>query len=365
MKLFRMKRFKMKQFKVKQFQWGYGLFLLLGALWLWAGNAHAGSLYRVDCTAIMSNVNISNAVTPANVDSASITATLDYSCTNRGIRTGYVSVCLGVDSGDYNDTTFPPRYLKNTADSNRKLAFTMRLPERNGVIWGTRVSGSSEYNTGPLEMPRRPGLLGTQSSISGSVLIDVSLIPNDGNALAIPGTYTNNFNAGHTALTFKADEDRSSSNCATEDQDDIRFPFTVQATVVPSCEITATSDVNLGNYSASQTDITGSNNNAIGVTCTNEASYYIGLTPSNDNTNGAGVMKSSGSNTDKVPYQLRSTAGTGGKIWGNTATTTDVGNGVAGIGSGVFQTQTVYVTVPSADFKPDNYSDTVTIRVNY
>ena len=38
---------------------------------------------------------------------------------------------------------------------------------------------------------------------------------------------------------------------------------------------------------------------------------------------------------------------------------------VKGTGDGTAQLHTVYVTVPNTDVKPDNYSDTVTIRVNY
>ncbi|HSP85926.1 MAG TPA: spore coat protein U domain-containing protein, partial [Psychrobacter sp.] len=81
------------------------------------------------------------------------------------------------------------------------------------------------------------------------------------------------------------------------------------------------------------------------------------------NTNGDGVMTGTGNNPDKVPYQLRSNAS--GEIWGNTATATSRGNGVASTGNGLVQPHTVYVTVPSADFKPDTYSDTVTVHVNY
>jgi len=43
----------------------------------------------------------------------------------------------------------------------------------------------------------------------------------------------------------------------------------------------------------------------------------------------------------------------------------NIGNGVKDIGNGLVQNKTVYVTVPSADFKPDTYTDTVTIHVNY
>ena len=65
----------------------------------------------------------------------------------------------------------------------------------------------------------------------------------------------------------------------------------------------------------------------------------------------------------KVPYQLRRTAGPSGAIWGNVANAT--GNGITGSGTGTSTSQTVYVTVPSTDFMPDQYTDTVTITINY
>ena len=77
------------------------------------------------------------------------------------------------------------------------------------------------------------------------------------------------------------------------------------------------------------------------------------------------MMSGTAGNTDKVPYQLRSTTGLGGAVWGNTATSTTVGNGVADFGTGSNKTHEVFITVSTADFKPDNYSDTVTINVNY
>lgn len=68
-------------------------------------------------------------------------------------------------------------------------------------------------------------------------------------------------------------------------------------------------------------------------------------------------MSGTGSNNDKVPYQLRSTSGLSGTKWNS--------DGVTRIGSGAEQLESVYVTVPSADFRRDNYSDTVTIKVSY
>ena len=104
----------------------------------------------------------------------------------------------------------------------------------------------------------------------------------------------------------------------------------------------------------------------IGVTCSNTTPYYIGLAPQNvAGTTGAGTMKGTGGNTNSITYQLYSNSSLS-TVWGNTATTTSVGNGVAGTGSGTAQALTVYAKVTgSTDVKPDTYSDTVQINVNY
>ena len=141
--------------------------------------------------------------------------------------------------------------------------------------------------------------------------------------------------------------------------------FQVTMTIQKACTVTAgaPSNIALGTHSATETDIAG--NNTISVNCSKATPYYIGLAPSNANTAGLGAMSGTGANVDKVGYQLRSTAGTSGTIWGNTATASSVGNGVAGTGTGASQSHTVYVTVPSANFTPDTYTDTVTVNVNY
>lgn len=74
------------------------------------------------------------------------------------------------------------------------------------------------------------------------------------------------------------------------------------------CNVSFTNNINLGTVNATQTNIGG--NSTIGVTCTNSSPYTIGLVPSNGNTAGSGVMKTSNTNTDQVPYQLRSGPGT-------------------------------------------------------
>jgi len=158
---------------------------------------------------------------------------------------------------------------------------------------------------------------------------------------------------------------RDSGDCVehvASEFDGMNNTLNVTATVANACTVTA-SNLALGNVAATSTSIAGST--TISVNCPNGTAYYIGLAPSNSNTAGSGVLSGTGGNTDQVPYQLSSTAGPSGTVWGNTATASSVGNGVSGTGTGASQTHTVYVTVPSANYTPDTYTDTVTVTVNY
>jgi spore coat protein U-like protein len=147
--------------------------------------------------------------------------------------------------------------------------------------------------------------------------------------------------------------------------------FQVLIIIQKACTVTAgtASNINLGTVAATAVNTTG--NNTISVNCSLTTPYYVGLAPSaanGGNTTGGGNMISTTApavNTNKVPYQLSSTPGPSGTPWGNTATTTTVGNGVAGTGTGLAQLLTVYATAPSADFEPDSYADTVTVNVNF
>jgi spore coat protein U-like protein len=140
--------------------------------------------------------------------------------------------------------------------------------------------------------------------------------------------------------------------------------FQVLLTITKACSVTAgsTSNISIGTVTSTATNTQGTN--TINVTCSKTTPYFIGLAPSNASTTGAGVMAGTISgNTDTVPYQLYS--GTGTTIWGNTATSTAVGNGVAGTGTGAVQAISVYATAPGANYTPDAYKDTVTVNVNY
>lgn len=141
--------------------------------------------------------------------------------------------------------------------------------------------------------------------------------------------------------------------------------FDISVTIAKTCSVTtdSSSDIDLGTVFSTATNTLGSG--AITVNCSKSTPYYVGLAPSNANATGAGVMAGTGGNTDTIPYQLSSTTGPSGTVWGNTANSTTVGNGVSGTGTGSDQTLTAYATVASANYTPDTYTDTVTVNVNY
>jgi spore coat protein U-like protein len=147
--------------------------------------------------------------------------------------------------------------------------------------------------------------------------------------------------------------------------------FQVKMTITSACAVsTAPTDINLGSVAAQSAAVNQNGSTTFKVNCSKNTPFYIGLAPSNNSTVGAGAMAGTGSNTDTVPYQLYSSATfTSANVWGNTATSSSVGNGKSGTGDGMNTANAVsfsaYAQATNADFTPDTYKDTVTVNVNY
>lgn len=149
--------------------------------------------------------------------------------------------------------------------------------------------------------------------------------------------------------------------------------FLVKIKITKTCAVTtAPTDIDLGSVAATSSAVSQTGNNSFKVNCSKKTPFFIGLAPSSANggtVNGTGNMASAvAGNTDLVPYTLYSNAGMT-TVWGNTATASAVGNGVAGTGAGMATgnalTFSAYAKATSADFTPDDYKDTVTVNVNY
>ena len=319
----------------------------------------------VTCTATMTGVDFGSVDLVAGIG-LSASGTLNYTCTNDATALTYVRVCFNIGDGNESLGFFNPRRMTSAGN-----VLQFQIYHTSGsTIWG---SNGNTVVPNPfianLAIPRRSG--GNNGSLSGSTAMQ-GVIPS-GQAAAPPGSYQDFFSAagGHTSISWTTSTASAPTNCNGTTSGS--FPFTVKAAVIKSCTVTAGAGSNIqlgaaGGVSATATNIMG--NNTIGVRCSGNTPYFIGLRPSNGNAAGAGVMAAQNiapvtGNTDSIPYQLRSTAGMAGTIWGNTATATAVGNGVAGSGTGANQSVTVYATTPNANFTPDSYADTVTVNVQY
>lgn len=274
---------------------------------------------------------------------ATATSAVNFTCTSFNGSTGTVTLCGMLGTPSYPGTTAQPKMI---GTKGGLLNFNLYTNATRTTIW----AGTALLTT-TVTIP-------ANGTISGSMPY-YGLIPGGQSAPADTYlAYIHNTRLG-ALVSGTCTANTSAILGGFQGQDGT---INVNATLSSACTVSA-GTLAFGTVRASQTNLSGQS--TLTVTCPNGTAYYIGLAPSNGSTTGAGVMSGTAGNTDKPAYQLRSTAGTSGTIWGNTATTTSVGNGVAGTGTGAAQNRTVYATMPSANYRPDTYSDTVTVRVNY
>lgn len=137
----------------------------------------------------------------------------------------------------------------------------------------------------------------------------------------------------------------------------VTAPFTVSATVVRGCAISA-GDLTFGNYPAIAVPPTVLGTSTISVTCELGDTYTIGLS---DGVNAVGVQRRMARVAVPVAYlsyNLFQDAGLA-VIWRDTGPTR-----VSGVGSGAAQLYTVYGQLPGAQTVPVGaYIDTVTVTV--
>jgi spore coat protein U-like protein len=269
------------------------------------------------------------------------TGSIGYTCTNYNTTAANFSICAGLGTPSYPGTVSQPAMAGSS--SGGVLKFNLYTNAPNGIVWTT---------TNPISAP--VSIAGGIGNVVTGALTFYGAIP--GSQTSAADSYSGSFY--NMTLGFI-----SGTSCgALTGYSGLTFTLPVTAVVSKTCTVSAGVALNIGSVPSNGTGIQG--NTTIGVTCPTSTPYYVGLSPSNANLNGAGVMSSTSSGTDKVPYQLRATSGTG-PIWGNTATSTSVGNGVAGTGTGVQQSLTVYASLASAQYTPGSYADTVTVNVNY
>ena len=312
------------------------------------------------CTATMTDMNFGNVEVALNPD-VGTTGDLLISCSganpNQQLR-----LCLhlcegsgGMDSSDAN-----PRYMNNSSGLQynvfRDIAFTQ--------IWGAREAAgntycsSSAWTSKNLALALSPfadasGNYSTTLTVYGRVFSGQTTMP--------VGSYSSFFTAttnsqSRFVLAYR--------NCClacntTNTFQTTSAPFTVSATVVPSCSVSAT-DLDFGTDSLLSGNI--DRTSTVSVTCGAGQAYSVrlnqGTTPGGTTT--TRLMKHA-STSDTIPYQLFSDAGHS-QNWGNSA-----GDDVDGAGTGSPVNHTVHGRVPAPTVAPraGSYSDTITVTVIY
>lgn len=336
------------------------LFILMMAIG-WLSLPRVASAQSVSCANPTVN-NVQFGTVDLTTGTVNVTGSIGWSCTSSGILgillspQANIAMCLNLNTGT-GGTQANPRLLSSGSNT---LQYQLYSDAATTQIWGSTAT------------PGTPTPLGIAVAIPAGLLLSTTVtgqtpfyarLPG-GQTTAPVGTYNSTL-AVTVSGTYTLNTNTPLSSCTSGQRvlNAGSAAFTTSATVQKACVVTA-NNVNLGAVPFTAVNTTASN--TLGATCTSGTPYFVGLAPSNGSTTGAGLMKGTiVGNTDQVPYQLSSTPGPSGVIWGNTATSTTVGNGVSGTGNGLSQSLTVYATAASANYTPDSYSDTVTINVNY
>lgn len=310
------------------------------------------------CTATMEPVNFGN-VDWLDGRSWTTQAQVTVTCEKTAAQWSpqKFNVCLTADGGRVTPRALDPRRMcRNGSCASGILTYNLYGdPNHTTILAATNQRVGKSINK-VIEVPSifRP------QSITFPVYAKLNPAQTD----VAPGRYTASFAAGSTAMTFYETTEDTPRACPSNSFGNLRFEFEVSATVIQNCRVDAPQDIDFGTVNPTAANLQGQT--SLSVTCTQNTPYNIGLMPSNGNADGAGEMRAvQTGNTDRVPYQLRSGAGTNGAVWGNTATSRSVGNGVNGSGNGLAQTYDVYATVDSADYRAGEYRDKVIINVHY
>jgi len=306
--------------------------------------------------------NIQFGTVDLTTGTVNVTGSIGWSCTSSGILGILLSpqvniaMCLNLNTGT-GGAQANPRLLNSGSNT---LQYQLYTDAATTQIWGSTATPGTPI---PLSIAVAiPAGLLFSTTVTGQTPFYARLP--GGQTSAPVGTYNSTLAATVTgSYTLNTNTPLSSCTSGQNVLNAGSAAFIASTTIQKACVVTA-NNVNLGTVPSTAINTTASN--TLGVSCTNGTAYFVGLAPSNGSTTGAGLMKgATGGNADKVPYQLSSTPGPSGVAWGNTATSTTSGNGVAGVGSGLNQPLTVYATAASANYTPDSYSDTVTVNVNY
>ncbi|AIR07081.1 Spore coat protein U [Cedecea neteri] len=311
--------------------------LLLAVLLLspWASQAAVCSVNNVQAV----NFGTVNPLAPGTPNTS---MTFGYSCAKQlGDLLAGITVCFNLYGAGIGN-----RSMAFAGPPASTLSYELYQGSVSGGAWGNQTQQST--------IPVLKLNLLSLTPVTGTLTVYGQMtLPQ---TAAAPGNYLDSYSSVQATVTMNTGALGPPADCGASIA--TNFAFDVMATVSKQCNVSYANNVSFGAVAAMQSNL--ASNNTIGIACTNGTLYTVGLTPSNNNTGGTGVLKGTGANTDQVPYQLRQASGASGAVWGNTAS-----NYRSSTGTGIAQQYPVYVTIPSTNYTPDDYADTVTITVTY
>ncbi|WP_322044674.1 spore coat U domain-containing protein [Paraburkholderia sp. J67] len=293
------------------------------------------------CSAVVTPLSFPS-VSPIAGVAVAATTNIAVTCTWPTVSlTPDVLVCLNLGGTS-------PRALTNGTNS---LTYDLYRDSGHTQPWGSVYSGTTPIS---LTMTKPSGTtLTTNVTVYGQVSSSQPTVPTVNNASTI---YTQNFGGTTTSINYGfylliAPTCSSLGTAGT-------FPFSVSATVINNCNITAT-NVAFGSAGVLSSALKATG--AITTVCTNGDAFKITLNGGASGNVGARAMQRSGGG-GSVNYQLYLDSGYS-SAWGDGTGSTAT---QAGTGSGTQQVFTVYGQVPAQSTPaPGNYSDTITATIYF
>nr|WP_260853940.1 spore coat U domain-containing protein [Paraburkholderia sp. BCC1886] len=293
------------------------------------------------CNASASPLSFGN-VSPIALSAVASTGTVTVSCTWPA-TTLLVSVQVCLNLGGTS-----PRYM--SAGSNQ-LQYDLYQDAGHSQLWGSTTLGTT-----PISLVLNKPLTGTTASASvnyyGQIAANQPTVPSVNNAST---DYSQT--VGSTSLTYGFFL-LLSPGCGALTTSAGSFGFTVGATVVNNCLISAT------NMAFSASGVLSSRLDAgstISARCTNGDAYRIALSAGSSGSMTARQMQRTGGG-GVVNYQLYTDSGRS-IAWGDGSAGTST---VDAVGTGNAVTINVYGRVPAQSTPmPGSYSDTITATISF
>jgi spore coat protein U-like protein len=303
----------------------------------------AGPAFAQSCSFSISNLDFGTINLAANT---TFTSTAVYSASCTGTANTTVRTCPNIDTGSGGSTSGSPRFLLN---GGTQLNFNLYQDSAYAGVWGSNLWGfAGSYPSPTVDVPLNGSGSGSASmTLFGQVWSGQQTLP--------AGLYSSSFTGTQASVAYAY---ATIGNCATiGNSHATTAAFTVTATNATICSVAA-STLNFGATGVLRAGLDATS--SITVTCTNAAPYTVAL---DGGLTGAAnpTQRKMSQGAETITYGLYQDSGRTSP-WGNS---TGV-NTIAGTGTGLAQSFTVYGRVPAQSTpSPGTYSDTVVLTISY